>query len=751
MRKRGMRRMALWLAAALLAGTVSACGGPEEDTKTENMLQTGRDEAQETDGAQGEAAAPEEDAEETQAAPEGEQNAGELYTGEIEVRERDASVTPSVAPYEVAADLSNIDNLWQFGDWLAGDEQGHMLAQQGFCVAGSTGNEFFEQYEWNRYDQIASFVTVDSLMHTYHLYFSYLLRETERDYLADSVEKLSGRMLADSLACYDELKGTAWEAAAARDVAFFAVGAKLLDDSVQLPDCAAETASGELERIERAEGIAQSELTGLLEDYTQYIPRGYYEGDERLEAYFRAMMWYGRCHFKQEDEEMDKSALLITRMLAGDEEAYALWQSVYDVTSFFAGASEDPGVKEYLPILSETYGEAVSVRGMADDGEAFALFHRKTGELLPPQIYTVPVWEKENNVILGFRFMGQRFTPDAAVMQQLVYRNVLQDSRGDRRMLPDVLDVPAALGSETALEILGEQGDTDYENYTAQMEKQRRILSEEDETFWSASLYAGWLDTLRPLLDGKEEGYPMFMQGEQWAKKELECFAGSYAELKHDTILYTKQIMAEMGGGGWEQEPDDRGYVEPEPLVYARFAELADRTAQGLEKYGMLTVGRQEDLARLAQIADTLLEISKKELRDETLTDEEYAFIRDYGGAIEHFWVEVTARDNGEQVGTLECPAAVIADIATDPNGSVLEVGTGRPCLLRVIVKVDGKLKIAQGSAYSFYQFPWPMEERLTDSEWRKMLGMMPNEEGIGEAADLSGMKPAWTLGYRVE
>ncbi len=37
-----------------------------------------------------------------------------------------------------------------------------------------TTGVFFEIYEMNRYSQIPNFVTVDSLMHTYHLYFSYL-------------------------------------------------------------------------------------------------------------------------------------------------------------------------------------------------------------------------------------------------------------------------------------------------------------------------------------------------------------------------------------------------------------------------------------------------------------------------------------------------------------------------------------------------------------------------------------------------
>lgn len=125
-------------------------------------------------------------------------------------------------------------------------------------------------------------------------------------------------------------------------------------------------------------------------------------------------------------------------------------------------------------------------------------------------------------------------------------------------MLPDTLDVAAALGSDAALAILQEQGAADYEGYTENMHKLREVLAQENPTLWSASLYAGWLNTLRPLLEVKGEGYPVFMQNEEWTKKNLECFAGSYAELKHDTILYAKQVLAEMGGG-LEEEPDDRG------------------------------------------------------------------------------------------------------------------------------------------------------------------------------------------------
>ena len=347
--------------------------------------------------------------------------------------------------------------------------------------------------------------------------------------------------------------------------------------------------------------------------------------------------------------------------------------------------------------------------------------------------------------------MGQRFTIDAAVMQNLIYSSVGRNSEGSRRMLPDVLDVAAALGSDTALEILAEDGVMDYENYPENMEVLRKDLSAENELLWSASLYAGWLNTLRPLLEVKGEGYPSFMQSREWTKKNLECFAGSFTELKHDTILYSKQAVAEMGGA-WDEEIDDRGYVEPEPLVYARFASLAERTAQGLKEYGLLSPQDEENLSLLAQMAAQLYTISNKELQDETLTDKEYDFIRGYGGSIEHFWYEaVKETADSEWMDSAECPAPVVADIATNPDaGQVLEIATGKPSDILVVVNVDGVLKIARGSVYSFYQFTWPASDRLTDSKWRQMTGSQADEDGNYIYRN-PVEKPIWTDSYRYE
>lgn len=658
-----------------------------------------------------------------------------------------ADITPCVTPYTIEAGLGNVENTWQF--YLT-DEEKKKIEQNGFVVSGNGGSEFFEIYEQNRYELIPNFITVDSLMHTYHLYFSHLLKNIEKNYLAANLTDLSACMLDTSKLQYEELKGSEWERAAKRNVAFFTIGAKLVDDKVTVSEDVQDIVATELDRIEKADGIYQSGITNDNEDYTQYIPRGYYEGDQKLEQYFRAMMWYGRIHFIQSTEDLDRSAFLITKALSEDEEAYRLWEGIYAVTSFFSGASDDNGVCEYAPVIKEVYGEKATMADLPGSEKKFKQFHKMTATLATPQINSIPVADGESNVIRGFRFMGQRFSMDATVMQKLVYSNVGANSQGEKRMLPDVLDVPAALGSNMALNILEEEGAMDYEGYSENMELLKEGLSQENETLWSASLYAGWLNTLRPLLTVKGEGYPMFMQNEEWVKKDLECFAGSFAELKHDTILYSKQVMAEMGGG-YEEEPDFRGYVQPEPIVYERFVTLSDMTAQGLEEYGMLSDSDAENLKRLSQMANQMLTISIKELQNEVLTEEEYTFIECYGGDIEHFWYEaVKDNSDSEYIYCEDFPAAIIADIATDPNGTVLEVGTGIPSTIYVVVQVNGKIKLASGSVYSFYQFEWPMDDRLTDSKWRQMMGWQADENG-NYNWNKSIDRPEWTKSYRYQ
>jgi hypothetical protein len=307
-------------------------------------------------------------------------------------------------------------------------------------------------------------------------------------------------------------------------------------------------------------------------------------------------------------------------------------------------------------------------------------------------------------------------------------------------MLPKGLDIPAALGSAEAYSILQSMGETGYALYPENMAKVRSYVAGLESKSWTQDLYSNWLYTLLPLTQAKTDGYPDFMRSQAWARKELNTLLGSWTELKHDTILYVKQMYAEAGGGG--EEVDDRGYVEPNPLVFGRLAAMAKATREGLAARDLLSERDKDSLERLEKLSTSLQAIAEKELTNRPVAKEDFDLIRSYGVQLEHFWVEAL-RDVEFQLHRSQAdsqPAALVADVATDPTGLVLEEAIGYIDEIYVIVPVDGKPRIVKGGVFSYYEFTWPMDDRLTDAKWRQML-----EEKQAPS------RPEWTKAYLVQ
>jgi len=683
------------------------------------------------------------------------------------------NVSPKVPAYSVSNDLSNVSNASNF---IFSDEAKNLLVKNAFVVKPSYNNEFFPLYESNRYRYISNFITTDSMVHNYHLMFDFLLKQLEEQKLSAELKQLNTNMLSESLDQYNNLKGTKWENAAKRNVGFFAVGSKLLDSSINIPSIVANEVNQELALIEAHQDIKKSpvmnigggqdtmidtpqgpqSLEALKEDYSQYIPRGHYDKTEQLRTYFKSMMWYGRFTFRMKSDDEVKSALLITLAL-NKENNQNSWNKIYEPVNFFVGKSDDITYYQFKDLTEKVFGQNVTIQSMSSDKNKLTAFINETKILEPPQINSMPIFQAsvqpdKEKEIKGFRFMGQRFTIDASIFQRLIYREVGDKTKSCQafkpeetsclsgaRCLPKGLDVPATMNSNEAKNILNEMGETQYACYLENMSKMNEYISGFNTEIWTQNLYWGWLYQLRPLLDEKGNGYPSFMQNVAWSRKDLNTFLGSWSELKHDTILYAKQVYAEMGSGEPEKK-DDRGYVEPSPYVYARLASLIKMTDEGLEIRGLLTPSMKDNLSKIEQLAMSLKTISEKELNNEKLTDDEYELIRSFGGQLEHFWLEVNKdepafKESSNQENYLsENPAVIVADVATDPNGQVLEEGTGKIFEIYVVVPIEGKLRIAKGGVYSYYEFAWPMSDRLTDKKWRELLNS-------GQAPAL----PSWT------
>ena len=547
----------------------------------------------------------------------------------------DAELPPTYKGDPIPADPASLANLGRF-DFSAG--QRTVLDENGFVAVPAQWLEFYNLYEHARYEELPVFVTTDSVYHVYHLIFDKMLRDLEREHFYADIRDLTVACQQEAMSLYEQLKGTELGDAGFRVAAYFAVANALLNPDAITPPELTSVVSAELAQIDAHVGLLGSPIFNMdcpsacnpcdtappvecldqpcmCEDYSQYVPRGHYTRSELLQRYFRGMMWYGRINMRLQKPDETRMALLITYILRNTtvdgQPASQVWARVYDPTVFIVGKSDDLGFYEYGALWDSVFGAGAPVAAIGDEAQLNA-FIEAARLLPPPQVNSmwVYIWEDEEQVTQGFRFMGQRFVLDAYIFEQLIWREV--GSQANPRMLPMGLDVMAALGSEEAYVILDELGETAYENYPEQMARLRGEISALQLDSWTQNLYWSWLYALQPLLEPKGPQYPDFMQTQAWVRKDLQAALGSWTELKHDTILYAKQVMAELGGGPPPEPP--HGWVEPNPQAYARLLSLARMTRDGLEKRKLLTENTDTNLRRLDDLLTFLLDVSQREL-----------------------------------------------------------------------------------------------------------------------------------------
>jgi len=641
-------------------------------------------------------------------------------------------------------------------------------------------------YEILKNMEVPIFVTSDSLLHLYHIQFDETLRQIEEREFYDAIWEISKGLLEDSLKKYDNTAGDlkeaikrniaylavglsllepkesqlcpgGWECEDPGIASAYFKTEELTKYDFEIPDLVKEEVEGELALIGNHAGFSDSPIFRYKEDYSQYVPRGHYTRSEKLKNYFKAMMWYGRVSFllkkdliNSENPARDAKiqtigASVIASQIAEGQEIKNKWDRIYSVTAFYVGFSDDLGPYEYIEALNSVLGGEFLLDELTD--EKIEELKAKLAEYQSPKIYggtgdcavPPPFTPKQADECLektkGFRLMGQRFVPDSYMFSNLVgaytgvylgegnpFTKVISGAGRAIRGFPRGLDVMALLGSERAKELLDELDDSNYQTYDEAYSKLEKEFSEFTAEDWNKNLYWAWLYALKPLLKEFGAGYPMFMQTKAWQDKELTTALASWAELRHDTILYAKQSYTMKEIAMPPEEPPVVGYVEPIPEFYNRLLALTKMTKDGLNEMEVLDETSQQRLAALEGVLSRLVEISKKELKNEALAQEDYDFIRDFGQKLTAVINEVPEKSKR---------TIIIADVHTDGNtGQVLEEGVGYVNLIVVAYKVpDGRIIVGAGPVMSYYEFKHPMSDRLTDEKWEEMLKNNPPQK----------------------
>lgn len=641
-----------------------------------------------------------------------------------------------VSPYEIKKDLSNIENLEQFGDFT--QEQKNSIIENGFVVMPTKEEQLFYIYENNEYMKIPSFVTTDSVLQVYHVFYDYSLRTLENEKLIGILEKLTNNMIEKSIYLYDNAKNDQIKSTLLKNISFFSVAQLCLDKELpeNIPQRAKEMAIKEYGLIDENKGFSNSNILPYQLDYSQYKPRGHYTRNDDLKRYFKAMMWYGQVGFPlhildengKEKRAMEETlqALLITYTVflnnedSGDIDIQ-LWENIYEPTGFYVGTGDDLNLYHYRDLILDVYGKNPDISEFSDK-ERLNKIYEEAEKLPEPKIkakYT------QVNMPVGkqFRFMGQRYVPDAEIIQEMV--------EPIKRPIPSGLDVMAVLGSQRAydIQINVNKENEKWDGYVDAFNKMNNKFTNISDDKYRSNMYYGWLWTLKGLLRTFDDGYPSFMTNSVWEDKSLNTALASWSELKHDTVLYGKQSGAECGGG--EEPPQIKGYVEPNIEVYERLLWLTKYSKLNLKNRNLLTGSLEDKLQKFEELLQFLIDCSVKQLNNQELTDQEYYDLLTYGGLLEYLtssfagdgmrWFEITS-DTDKNM-------AIISDIHTiGPNqysaGGYFQVGVGPASEIFVVVPIGDKLYITRGAVFSYYEFVNmdKSQGRLTDEEWQNMI-----------------------------
>ncbi len=668
------------------------------------------------------------------------------------VNSRDKS-NPSVKSdthYDLPLEIKQISNYQDIlGTFHLTEDAKDLLIENGFVVIRHRIKEYdftyvypsgiYEVYKNVRRYGIPIFVTCDSILNILHVTLDNILKTMEEESLFGKILKMTKTFLSESNAIFSNATNNELKEAARLNIAYFSVALKLLVPEENVPGQVADLVTSELANIGSSQ-LSSSVIFSYDVDYTQFTTRGHYSDTEKLEKYFKALMWYGMMNFKLSDTTQLIQASLVANILSNNEELRTEFDCVKMATEFFAGTADDVDPYEFLNIMNSIVIGSFNLQLLTQ--EDFLKQLKTALDTLPPpriidgtsaQLMTVPSFSQEGVKKImeekrGMRLIGQRFTLDSYIFSNLVILKYTGETSpftavgpqsGKFRGFPRGLDAMAILGSNSARVLLENLGDSNYKDYDETfLRLQTEINSYGDDT-WSKDIYNGWLYSLRALLDSYDSKYPTFMLSKAWEYKELATALASWTLLRHDTILYAKQSYTPiLGVSVPPPKSTTLGYVEPVPELYSRILSLVNTVNGFLEKIGVIPERILIGVEKLKNILQTVMTISLKELKNEPLSGEEHEFIRDCGLHLSSLMSYFESIDHEPR------DAMAVADVHTDLNSeTVLQEGVGYVKVLLVAFKLpDGKISIGAGPVLSYYEFKQPMNGRLNDESWKKIL-----------------------------
>jgi hypothetical protein len=410
-----------------------------------------------------------------------------------------------------------------------------------------------------------------------------------------------------------------------------------------------------------------------------------------------------------------RGANLLASLFQGD--ARKKWDLIDQTIQAFVGPQDSMSIDGLAVAMT-----ALGNKADAPARDVIAAFQGQTEQKIRSRFIQV------DGKSLSFITMGQRFVADSKVFSDLVYGGIPV-----KRLMPNPLDVAHAIfKNPAALPLLADELAAYGEPYRKGLEA--AASTKRDPLLWEGTLYHGWLDALTKLSpDPKSDAaLPAPLNSNAWARRMMSTQLASWAELRHDNLLYAKQsFTVEIAC----EYPD--AYVEPYPAFYAAMGRLAKRGTLALDAFAT-SPSTKRMVDYFTQMTGTMARleaIAERQRASEPLRTSDLDFINRMvsldgrhggcGGPRQEpkGWYADLYYDRGKILSH----DPVIADVHTQPDdaagnrvGHVLHVGTRAPRMFVVRLQHDGgkNAQTYRGFVSTYAETITKDFKRYTDSEW---------------------------------
>jgi len=631
-----------------------------------------------------------------------------------------------------------------------------LLSNNHFVVTERVASNFAYMLHNIYHKDLPVFLSTDAVLHALHASYDHILMDLEREILVPNLAEFLDALYNNYRQLLDKYKSNEAMQKSLGDVDLYITTAKsLLADAKLSPQYISEEEFSTVWDAVISEKMTFMPLFSERErklDFSQFTVRGHYTDDDwgkPLGPYFRCMMWLGRIDFlltpppdfgsmaweKEDLLRMNLDALLLNELIEISLARYLLDKND-EIITFMVGESDNltpselaeivgsQGISRADDILDDTKFDALmrALEESADSGQ----------RILSNFFIMNPFSDKPDKLPISYRLMGQRFILDSYIFSNVVYDRIINDGKKIWRPMPDPLDALFVLGNDDALPLLQEELET-YK-YSSQLTSLRYLVDSYDDAFWEKSLYNTWLQAIRRLNPPEDRtGFPYFMLTGAWQQEKLNTQLASWAQLRHDNLLYAKQSYT---GGTVCSFP--HSFIEPYPAFYRQigaFADKADAYFSTIPSNSWIIQNITRYFERLKEVVDKLEVLSHKELDGQAFTTDEEEFLQKMlfqeGGSgappfsgwyADLFYII-------EDAVKLDF---VVADVHTQPTdefgsvvGKVLHVGVGKVNLGVFIADSpsnDFQPMAFVGPVMSYYEQTTNNFDRLTDERWTKLV-----------------------------